>query len=54
VKYASADKVKTSFGYIGITFWSILWAAFILNDLAKLFYKCYEVTNDLLRERGEK
>ena len=54
IDYASADKVKTSFGYIGITFLSVLWAVFIPNDLAKLLNECYLETKDLLKERLEK
>jgi hypothetical protein len=54
IKYATADKVKTSFGYIGIIFLSVLWGAIILNDLAKLFNLCYEETKELLEERRTK
>jgi hypothetical protein len=54
IKYTSADKVKTSFGYIGITFLSSLWGFIILNDLAKLLNECYKETKDLLKERREK
>jgi hypothetical protein len=46
--------VKTSFGYIGITFLSVSWSLFILNDLAKLFNECFKETRDLLKERREK
>ena len=53
IKYASADKAKTSFGFIGITFLGVLWSAIILNDLAKLFRLCYEETRELLKERRE-
>jgi len=53
IKYASADKVKTSFGFVGITFLGVLWMAIILNDLAKLFRLCYEETRELLKERRE-
>jgi len=53
IKYSLADKVKTSFGYIGITFLSVSWSLFILNDLAKLFNECYKETRDLLKERRE-
>ena len=49
-----ADKVKTSFGYIGITFLCVLWGAIILNDLAKLFNLFYEETKDLLKARRTK
>ncbi len=49
-KYAAADKVKTSFGLIGITFLSVLWSLIILNDLSKLFYFFYE---ELKEETGK-
>jgi hypothetical protein len=51
IKYASADKVKTTFGYFCITFLSSLWAIIIINDLAKLLNECYKETKDLLKER---
>jgi len=54
VKYSSADKVKTSFGYIGITFLSVSWGLIILNDLAKLLKECYRETKDLLEVRRGK
>jgi cell division protein ZapA (FtsZ GTPase activity inhibitor) len=54
IKYASADKVKTSFGFIGFTFLGALWGLIILNDLAKLLNECYKETKDLLEERREK
>ena len=54
VKYSSADKVKTSFGYIGITFLSVSCGLIILNDLAKLLKECYRETKDLLEERRGK
>ena len=53
IKYASADKAKTSFRFIGITFLGVLWSVIILNDLAKLFRLCYEETRELLKERRE-
>jgi septation ring formation regulator EzrA len=46
--------VKTSFGYIGITFLSVLWSLIILNDSAKLLNECYKETKDLLEERRGK
>ena len=46
--------MKTSFGFIGITFLSVSWGIFILNDFAKLFNECYKETRDLLKERREK
>ena len=53
IKYALADKVKTSFGYIGIISLCLLWTMFILNDLGKLLVLCYEETKDLLKERRQ-
>jgi hypothetical protein len=52
-KYESADKVKHSFGYIGIISLCLLWTMFILNDLGKLLVLCYEETKDLLKERRQ-
>jgi hypothetical protein len=54
IDYTTADKVRTSFGYIGITFLSVLWGYIILNDLAKLLIECIEETNDLIREKRNK
>jgi hypothetical protein len=54
IKYASADKVKTSFSYIGITFWCVIWSCIILNDLVKLLIVCYDETKDLLKERQKR
>ncbi len=36
IQYANADKVKTSFGYIGITFLIVLFGSIFLNDFIKL------------------
>ncbi len=36
IQYADADKVKTSFGYIGITFLVVLFGSIFLNDFIKL------------------
>ncbi len=36
IEYASADKAKTSFGYIGITFLAVLFGSIFGNDLIKL------------------
>ncbi len=36
IQYASADKAKTSFGYIGITFLAVLFGSIFGNDLIKL------------------
>ena len=54
IKYATADKIKTSFGYIGIISLSLLWSSIILNDLAKIFHLCYEIVKDKLKEREQK
>jgi hypothetical protein len=53
IKYETADKVKKSFGYIGIIFLSSIWFLIILNDLMKLFHLCYEETNSLIREKQQ-
>jgi hypothetical protein len=37
IQYASADKAKTSFGYIGITFLAFLFGSIFANDFIKLF-----------------
>jgi hypothetical protein len=37
IQYASADKAKKSFGYIGITFLAVLFGSVFLNDILKLF-----------------
>ena len=54
MKYALADKVKTSFGYIGIIINILTWGCFILNDLIKLLHLCYKETKELLKERRER
>jgi len=51
VHFATADKVRTSFGYIGKLFLGLLWALIILNDLVKLCYVFYGETRELLKER---
>jgi len=43
IQYANAEKAKTSFGYIGITFLTVLFGSIFLNDFIKLciyFYRC--------------
>ena len=44
IQYANADKAKTSFGFIGITFLFVLFGSIILNDFIKL---CIYLYNDL-------
>ncbi len=44
IQYASADKAKQSFGYIGITFLAALFGSIFLNDLIKLcvyYFNCF-------------
>ena len=53
IKYATADKVKTSFGYIGIISLSCLYGVIILNDLAKLIEIVYEYVMTNLENRKE-
>jgi hypothetical protein len=53
IKYESADKAKTSFGYIGIIFLSSIWGLIVLNDLMKLFHLCYEETKSLIKEKQQ-
>jgi len=53
IKYETADKVKTSFGYIGILCLSTLWSLIIGNDLMKLFHLCYEETKSLIKEKQQ-
>ncbi len=36
IQYASADKAKTSFGFIGITFLAVLFGSIFANDLIKV------------------
>ncbi len=50
IQYAVADKVKTSFGIIGILFNIFTWGCIILNDLIKLLHLCFKETIDLLKE----
>ncbi len=37
IEYANWDKAKTSFGYIGITFLTVLFGSIFGNDLIKVF-----------------
>jgi hypothetical protein len=54
IKYAASDKVKTSFGYIGIISLSCLYGVIILNDMINLFNFICEDIQGALRERREK
>jgi hypothetical protein len=46
IKYASADRAKTSFGYVGITFLSVLFGSIFANDFIKL---CIYFFNNWIR-----
>jgi hypothetical protein len=51
VHFATADKVKTSFGFIGKLCLGLLWTSIILNDLVKLCYVCFDETKVFLKEK---
>ena len=51
IQYASADKAKTSFGYIGITFLTVLFGSIFLNDFIKL---CIYSINNCIRHYQRK
>jgi uncharacterized membrane protein len=42
IQYAKHDQAKTSFGYIGITFLSVLFGSIFLNDFVKLCIYYFE------------
>ena len=54
VKYASADKAKKSFGYIGIISLCSLWGVIILNDLVKLVRLLYFILKDYSKEDSKR
>jgi hypothetical protein len=49
IQYASADKAKTSFGYIGITFLGALFGSIFANDFIKLCAYYFRHLRDLWR-----
>ena len=51
IQYASADKAKTSFGYIGFTFLAVLFGSIFLNDFIKLFFYYFNRLRDWWRQR---
>lgn len=53
LQYATADKAKTTFGYIGILFNVFIWVCIILNDLIKLVGVFYDETKNYLKEKRE-
>jgi cell division protein ZapA (FtsZ GTPase activity inhibitor) len=53
IKYATADQIKTSFGYIGIISLSVLYGVILLNDLFKLISFCIRELNELIEEKAK-
>jgi hypothetical protein len=53
IKYATADQIKTSFGYIGIISLSVLYGVILLNDLVKLIGFCIRELNELIEEKAK-
>ena len=54
IHYASADKAKKSFGFIGIAFLAALFGSIFLNDFIKLLiYYCSEFKAYWRRKEGE-
>lgn len=51
-KYASADKARTSFGYIGISFLSLLFGVIFLNDLSKFCVYLYQLYREWKQKRA--
>ncbi len=49
IQYANWDKAKTSFGYIGITFLSVLFGTIFGNDLIKLCIHYFRHLRDWYR-----
>ena len=53
LQYATADKAKTTFGYIGIMFNAFIWGCIIINDLMKLVGFFYDESKIYLKEKRE-
>jgi hypothetical protein len=51
IQYANADKAKTSFGYIGVTFLIALFGSIFLNDFIKLCIYYWNGMRELWREK---
>jgi hypothetical protein len=49
IQYDSADKAKTSFGYIGITFLAVLFGSIFLNDFIKVCVYYFNHVRDWYR-----
>ena len=55
IQFASADKAKTSFGYIGIISLSTLFSVIFLNDLWKLcIYIAFRVRRHFRQEKQQR
>ena len=52
IQYASADKAKKSFGYIGIIFLTVLFGSIFLNDLIKLCIYYFNCLRDWWRHES--
>ena len=52
IHYAAADKVKTSFGYIGVTFLVVLFGSIFLNDFIKLCIYYFSGLREWWRRRN--
>jgi hypothetical protein len=53
IQYASADKAKTSFGYIGITFLTVLFGSIFLNDFIKFCIYYFGNLSDYRMKRSQ-
>ncbi len=51
IQYASADKAKQSFGYIGITFLATIFGSVFANDLIKIIGHYFTRLRDWWRQR---
>ena len=53
IQYAAADKAKTSFGYIGITFLAVLFGSIFLNDFVKVCIYYFNGLREWWRKKKE-
>ena len=53
LQYATADKAKTTIGYIVIMFNAFIWGCIIINDLMKLVGFFYDESKIYLKEKRE-
>jgi hypothetical protein len=53
IQYASADKAKKSFGYIGITFLAAIFGSIFGNDFIKLCIHFYNHLRDWWQRKQE-